>query len=182
MLPPYYLPNVHWWAQAVHQGGVEVGTGLNYEKQTLLSRSLIYTANGVQQLVVPVTHASRHQPVQAATIDYRQRWQQVHTRALQSAYGRCAFWPYYGPDLVTAISQPHDTLPALNLALIHLMAGWLQLPVKVTMFAPQQVQDVELAPYYQPWSGWQPGLSVVDMLLNCGPESRGQLIHARLNP
>lgn len=182
-LPPHYLPSVHWWAQAVQQAGPServlwLSTQVQYEKQTPLSRTQIKTCNGVQTLVIPVRHHSRHQPLALAQPEDAQRWRQVHSRALQSAYGRCAYWEHYGPPLLATLAQA-DTLWALNEGLIQQMATALGLGVQAVAAPPAAIGCYVLPLYFQPFDAHVPGLSGLDLLMNTGPEALRLLLQAR---
>jgi hypothetical protein len=173
VLPPTYLPDIHWFAAAAQAGQVTVGCALPYAKQTALSRTLIKSANGPLLLCAQVTRASRHQPVADAVLSFKEPWHKLHTRAIRSAYGRCAFFEHYGEPLLQLLGNPPQRLLALNMALITLMGGWLQLPIVVLedTIASLDYPLFQVQPYFQPFGPFEPHLSVVDVLMNLGPEA-----------
>ena len=177
LLPPTYLPDIHWFACAVQAQQATVGWGVAYGKQTALSRTQIKSANGPLRLSVQVTRESRHKPIAEALLSFKEPWHKLHARAIASAYGRCAFFDHYGAPLLALLGQPPAKLIDLNMALIALLADWLQLPVVVADTTPVTLDypHYKLAPYFQPFGDFIPHLSVLDVLMNLGPEAVGYL-------
>lgn len=65
----------------------------NYEKQSWRNRFRILSANGPIDLSIPVVKGnSLKMPVSEVRIDYRENWQKIHFRSVESAYRRS---PYY---------------------------------------------------------------------------------------
>jgi hypothetical protein len=110
----------------------------HYEKQTYRNRCHINTAQGWEQLVIPVTskHSSkdgsfRKSNVTEVKIDYSQKWLNVHWRTIESAYRKAPYWEHYADELHWVMHRRHDYLYDLNFELLTLCLKWLALPVAV---------------------------------------------------
>jgi hypothetical protein len=166
----------------------------NYLKQTYRNRCSILTANGQEALSIPVlTGSSKKIPVKEIRIDYSKRWQQVHLRALQSAYKSSAFFEYYFDDIEKVISRKTEYLLDLNLNSLSTILKFIGIstPIAFTKtFEPAADRDYDfrytispkkekpgissLKEYYQVFSnkfGFVGGLSILDLLFNAGPDS-----------
>ncbi len=103
-------------------------------------------------------------------------WWHVHWGAIFSAYGRTPFFEYYADDLMPAFSGDIDSLVELDAAIDRFCRNALGInPREVTLddatSTLPQMRDVE---YYQIWAsryGFTPGLSVLDLIFNMGPEA-----------
>lgn len=100
----------------------------------------------------------------------------VHWGAIFSAYGRTPFFEYYADDLMPAFSGDIESLVELDAAIDRFCRNALGInPREVTLddatSTLPEVRDVE---YYQIWAsryGFTPGLSVLDLIFNMGPEA-----------
>ncbi|MFA5817169.1 MAG: WbqC family protein [Bacteroidales bacterium] len=67
----------------------------NYEKQSWRNRFRILSANGPIDLSIPVIKGnSLKQPIREVRIDYRQNWQKIHFRSVESAYRHSPFYEF----------------------------------------------------------------------------------------
>jgi hypothetical protein len=168
----------------------------HYTKQTYRSRCHILGAGGVQALSVPVVKNHGHKmPIRDVQIDYAERWQQQHWRALTAAYNNSPFFAHYADDLRPLYERRERFLFDLNCTLLEQIIKWLGLSVtiaysvdyqRVTHFdyrysispkcaATQAGGGFQPQPYYQVFGerfGFTPNLSIVDLLFNEGNEAR----------
>jgi hypothetical protein len=163
----------------------------NYHKQTYRNRCMILASNGVHSLSVPVTKGDRLKaPVKDIRIDYSKRWQQVHIRAFTSAYGRSPYFLYYSENIFSILQKNQHFLIDLNhelllecLALLDINkcinytssyepAG-LQTGDYRYSISPKKEQVISSKPYIQVFgeSGFVPGLSIIDLIFNLGPDA-----------
>ena len=128
------------------------------------------------------------------------QWRKVHWNALQSAYSESPFFEYYADDLRPFFEHKYDFLIDFNEAIrqkicelidIHPHIEYTteyvkptansQQPIAFSDFRevihakhPQPDADFEAKPYWQVFQhryGFQPNLSILDLLFCMGPES-----------
>ena len=173
----------------------------NYQKQTYRNRCYILGPQGVQMLQVPVVHGSSW-AIRDVLVDYSTPWVVRTQRALDTAYETAAYYEYYRDGLFAILDSKPSALWDLNLSLIRWCLDRLHLACDLvpttdyiastpedyrSLIHPKHpdtvLQDLGLArPYYQVFrdrmGGFTPGLSVLDLLFNEGPDSAGWLITA----
>lgn len=188
-----YLPPVEYFLKIASPGNILIEKEENYIKQTYRNRCYILSAHGPQLLSVPVYRGSIHKTcLKDIKIDYSKRWQQVHTGAIRSSYGASPFFLHYFEEMERIINQNHQYLIDLNSDLLRLMLGYLRIKKKIVFtdhFIPQgnhpsdfryiikpksSVQSYIPKEYFQVFeerTGFVPGLSIIDLLFNMGPDS-----------
>ena len=167
-----------------------------YQKQSYRNRCYILAGDGVQMLQVPVVHGDSW-AIRDVLVDYSTPWVIRTERALDAAYESSAFYEYFRDEVFAILDSQPERLWDLNMELIGWCLRRLQLPVTLTSTAdfalpdtvtddyrsvvhpkhPDTVlQDLGLArPYYQVFrdrmGGFTPGLSVLDLIFNEGPDA-----------
>ncbi len=191
-----YLPPSEYFASIADYDEVLIEREENYLKQTYRNRCYILSANGIQQLSVPVLLGSFHKtPVRDIRIDYSKRWQQVHLRALMSAYGSSPFFIYYYETIREIIVENHIYLLDLNTELLEVILKMIRLDKKVAYtnvfrpvegnsndlrysISPKQTSKYSPGKYQQVFESGlpvSPKLSILDILFNAGPETKTYL-------
>lgn len=169
----------------------------NYQKQSYRNRCRFYAADGVQTLSFPVVHeGGTHKiPITGIKVDYKKPWVLQHERAIVSAYGTSAYFEYYKDELFAILESHHERLFDLNMALIRFFIDktGIQVDLRLTEDYATQPMMTDLResihpkrpdtvlrelglekPYFQVFSrkyGFQPDLSIMDLLFNEGPDS-----------
>lgn len=175
-----YLGPVGWYA-ALLSGEAEISDGECYRRQTERNRCNIATANGVQQLTVPVTLPSRqssHCMIRDVRISDHGNWQRQHWQALQSAYGMSPFFDYFADDLHPFYEKKWEWLFDYNNEITStvLQLFGVDSTVEVTDSAavhPCSEFSGKVGEYYQTFKrrhGFLDNLSIIDLLCNEGPE------------
>ena len=163
----------------------------NYIKQTYRNRCMILSSNGVLSLSVPVTKGGRVKaPVKDIQIDYSKRWQQVHIRAFTSAYSRSPYFLYYSENILSILQKKQRFLIDLNHELLQECLTLLDMKKCISYtssyepaglqpgdyrysISPKKEQEFSSKPYIQVFgeAGFVPGLSIIDLIFNLGPDS-----------
>jgi hypothetical protein len=194
LLSSAYFPPIYCLALINSAENIFIEKEENYFKQTYRNRCLILSANGPSALSVPVLSGSSGKtPIKDIRIDYSKRWQQVHLKALISAYKSAAFFEYYFEDIEKAIKAKHKYLLDLNMnafETVQMITTILTPVVYTKVFEPVTGKDYDfrytISPkkekpgisyvkkYYQVFShkfGFVPDLSILDLIFNVGPDS-----------
>ena len=165
----------------------------SYRKQSYRNRCYILSPQGPEMLQVPVLHDGARL-ITEIRVDYSTPWVEKTLRSLDTAYYTSAYYEYYRDDLLSIFDTRPATLWQLNQALTEFLlrkTGVAADLIPTTDFSPvvdddwreridpkkpdTVLRDLGLdRPYYQVFSsrhGFTPGLSVVDLLFNEGPDS-----------
>ena len=178
-----YLGNVQWFARLFEGAVIDVGE--HYVKQSWRNRCEIASAGGRLSLTVNVMAGAQRLPVREVRIDYSKRWQHRHVEALRSAYGRAPFFEHYWPVLEPVLRRSPTFLYDLDRELLETLLGLMKsdfVPVFSESYveapgndfrnsiSPKRVSEGFVpVSYWQVFGGWEPDLSVVDLLMCEGP-------------
>ena len=99
ILIPAYLPPISYFKSVINQNKLSICINTNYQKQTFRNRCIIYGANGLHKLTIPITNNSRVKKDKDVTIHNEMQWQKNHWRAIESAYKSSPFFEYYQDEL-----------------------------------------------------------------------------------
>lgn len=191
-----YFPPVAYMAALIQFPEVRIEVKETFPKQTYRNRMEIMTAEGVRTLSVP-TLRNNHSRTEEVRIDYKERWNIIHLRTLDAAYAASPYYQYYRDDIVALLSSHHDRLVDLNTAILE----WLLKKTKTSCiicatddyipatkdnecdyrnaFSPKHLYPTYgFKPYYQVFNDRQsfaPNLSILDLLMNLGGETRNYL-------
>lgn len=191
-----YFPPVEYFMAAAATGHLLIEDSESYVKQSYRNRCRIYACDGILSLTVPVSAQDGNRGIRSVMMDYSKPWLQQHERALVSAYRTSAFFEYYQDDIFTILDSRPQTLFELNTALTVKLLELLGLRCRVS-FSGEYIQEYgpdvldlrdaihpkkavpemfrnRFKSYYQVFSekfGFIPGLSVLDLLFNEGPNA-----------
>ena len=193
-----YFGSVNWYRQLVRaEGDVYIDACENYIKQTSRNRCEIATANGKQILTVPVSippsfrrGMGRGCSIREVLVSEHGNWRHQHWEALKSAYGMSPFFDYYQDDIRPFFDEEvfkannWQRLFDYNLAIMRKMLDLIGVKKEIKLTSlpptPPQGERVVHVPvnvpvhYYQTFQrrhGFIPGLSILDLLFNEGPEA-----------
>lgn len=188
-----YLPPAGYIATISDRDTVILEVMETYRKQTCRNRCTIYGPNGRLNLTIPVEKPhGNHTLTRDVLISRHEPWQRTHWRTIQTAYNNSPFFLYYRDAFEPYFHRSYHYLIDFNQELLLLIAKILRIPLQLAMTSTfSKESDVaddlrdhitgffcgrnrEVPPYTQvfaPAHGYIPGLSVIDLLFNCGPES-----------
>jgi hypothetical protein len=184
-----YMPPVAYMAALMKYPEVLIETQETFPKQTYRNRAIIMTAGGVRTLSVP-TVRNNHSRTEEVGIDYRERWNVIHLRTLEAAYSASPYYLYYKDAIVEILMHRYEKLLELNDTFLHWIISTLKIPCHIkhtedylrhspddyrTLFSPKIPYPTDhFPPYYQVFSDripFTPNLSVIDLMMNLGPEA-----------
>ena len=193
LLSTTYFGPIQWYQKVYRYEQVFIEQHETFAKQTYRNRCLIATAQGVQALTVPVVHDA-HATIRQLRISDHGNWRHLHWQAITSAYGDSPFLEYYEDDLRPFFFERQwEYLLDFNEAICQVMCSLLDISPTIrrtecyephpdcddfrqTISPKHPAADADFTPrpYYQVFSrrhGFLPNLSILDLLLNMGPES-----------
>lgn len=184
LLSSTYFGPVQWYQKLNRCPRVMIEACDSYRKQTYRNRCIIAAEGGPLALTVPVADGLR--------VSDHGRWRHNHWQALQSAYGESPFFEFYEDDLRPLFEPRWELLYDYNEAIRQTLCTLLDIHPCVAFTTeyqpsapddfreviqpkhPQADPDFVPKPYWQVYAhrhGFLPNLSVLDLLLNMGPES-----------
>lgn len=196
-----FFGSVDWYREVVSSGECLINGQDVYRRQTPRNRCDIVGANGVQTLTVPVTMPetakSGRCPMREVLISDHGNWRHVHWQTLASAYGMSPFFDFYADDIRPFFEERKwKYLFDYNLDITRTMLQLLgaeNVDLRVVdksstssshfdnrslQSSPQDSPHSSLHSsqfvYYQTFQrrhGFIPGMSILDLLFNEGPEA-----------
>lgn len=184
VLPSYYLPPVSWFARMLNSDEpILVEQWANYRKQTLHNRCWIDSPNGKLALSVPIdrsTFVGGKCLMKDVQVSEHSDWQRQHWYALESSYFNSPFFEYLQDDFHPIYLKRWKWLMDLNETLVSTCLELLDASSvtlgKTDAYVPTSDDECPLLSreYYQVFKnkhGFQPDLSIIDLIFNMGPES-----------
>lgn len=194
-----YLAPIEYYAKFLVADRIFVEQHDNYAKQTYRNRCTIAAANGPLPLSIPVEHASGAKTaMKDIRIAEHGNWRHLHWNAIVSAYSSSAFFEYYQDDFYPFYHRKFEFLLDFNEGLQQLVLDLLNIDHPTISYTDEYKQSFDKGeldlrevihpkknwresdpnfisvPYYQVFDqkfGFQPNLSIVDLLFNMGNES-----------
>ena len=181
---PQYFGSVGYYATMARYRRVVVDRDLRYDKRfKSVHRCEIADTRGRLMLTVPVSKSSPRRWADATVSDHG-GWWDVHRVSLESAYGRTPFFEYYIDRFLPLVQDTSVSIVDLDCcidAVVRRTLG-LECEVEYAVGDMDAVDDyrrgmypsVADVPYYQVRAdrlGFLPGLSILDLIFNMGPEA-----------
>ena len=194
IFPTAYLPSIEYISLFLKAEDASIELFETYQKQSCRTRTNVMTANGIQTLTIPVIKTNgNHTLTKDIEISYKESWQQIHLRCLESAYRKSAYFDYYFPYFEKIYKQKFNTLVELNEFCLKTILKIMKVKKDYSYTTDfEKIVDendyrislskgtnkIEMKPYYQVFAdrhGFIPNLSIVDLLFNEGPNSINNL-------
>ncbi|KAI9432801.1 WbqC-like protein family-domain-containing protein [Russula earlei] len=189
-----YFGCVNWTSALFTHTDVKIEQCENYQKMSFRNRCVIGGSNGLIHLTIPVQGGrDKKQLLKDTRIDNRERWQQQHWRSIFSCYGRSPFFEFYRDGIEQFFTKEYVFLNDLNTGILHWLVKVLKIPAHISAtesyqlhyppevhdyrnrWLPKNFQQQEAAITYNQVfgneTGFQPNLSVLDILCCEGPET-----------
>ncbi|GHT54292.1 hypothetical protein FACS189451_04410 [Bacteroidia bacterium] len=194
LLSTAYLAPVEYYLQMNTHPQVIIEQHDHYLKQTYRNRCIIASANGLQTLSIPIVKPDAPKcPARDIRIAEHGNWRHLHWNAMVSAYNSTPFFDYYADDFRPFYEKPPHFLFDFNEALRELVSSLLDISPKIsyseqfiteipddmldlreTIHPKKETDLTNFKTYYQVFEkkyGFQPNLSIIDLLFNMGNEA-----------
>jgi WbqC-like protein family len=195
-----YLPPIYSIITLFKGTDIAFPLYLPFRKMSFINRMVIPAANGNTTLSVPLVGGRENRELlKDVRIDNSQGWQVRHWRTITSAYRRSPWFEHYEPGLAPFFETRYEKLADWNLDLM----GWVfhalkhknevtilnerpeAVPELLDRLRPSNFQDavfVKGLPVYgqvfQDRIGFQPNMSIIDLIFNEGNNSRSFIANA----
>ncbi len=196
LLSSTYFGPIQWYQKLNRYDECLIERHESFIKQTYRNRMLIPTTNGPLALTIPTNHDISLSMKDIRISDHA-NWRHVHWNALLSAYGESPFFEYYQDDIRPFYEKKYEFLFDFNMETTAKMIELLDIRPKISvtdeyvLSEERKVKseerkvkseefnspaDAEFAPkrYYQVYEqkhGFQPNMSILDLLFNEGNEA-----------
>lgn len=197
IFPIFYLPPLEFFSQMKQPRELVLMERYeHFQKQTYRNRAVIHSPQGKLALIVPVQKGSKMQiRMKDVKISYDFDWQRLHWRSLQTAYRSSAYFEFYEDDFSVFYHRRWNFLADYNEELLGVILKLLKLNISFSYtetyrevyedfedfrnsIHPKKEGSAGFAHYFQVFedrNGFQPNLSIVDLLFNQGPQSLAYL-------
>jgi hypothetical protein len=201
ILSSAYFAPVQWYQKLNRYENIVIEQHDNFIKQTYRNRCVIATTQGLQALTIPVERPSDARldktQLKDICISDHGNWRHLHWKALLSAYGESPFFEYYADDIHPFFEKKYKFLLDFNMEinakmmeLLDIEKSSLSLSSEYSSYEgdsdtvdfrevirpkhPGEDKEWQPKKYYQVYQqkfGFQPNLSILDLLFNEGNEA-----------
>jgi len=187
--PTYFPPISHW--KHISSNNLQWCINSSYNKQTLTNRTYIDSSNGELMLTVPIKHSGKNVPRKFSEIkiDNSSNWKKTHYKSIKICYQSSPFFEFYEDDISFFYESDYEYLYQLNFASINLVCKWINLEMPKENFNIQEKEFINLiylsntkrtrellekkyTQTFQVSNGFINDLSILDLIFNCGPDSK----------
>ena len=190
---PEYFPPLASMRSLALASAFQMNAESPYVKQTYLNRTRIRTPQGAHWLTIPVKKLPSGTALTEIEIDPSSSWRQDHTKGLVYNYATSPYFEYYEPAIRGLIEADWVFLKDLTEKTTRWCITTLGLAVSevnADFVADSDLKNIDTdenglptpfihPEYRQNFDGFVPGLSVLDLLFNHGPNSKGILLSGR---
>ncbi len=189
-LPLSYFGPIEEFVYLAQNKTVTYESKEHFVKQSYRNRCIIYGANGLLRLTVPLVLKSREKTaMEYVKISYAENWQAHHWKSIKSAYKNSPFFDHYEELLRPLFLKEVDTLKNLNLKILGVVKQCLQLSCETLLnqefkayskndlrlkIHPKKETTLQLPRYIQVFEerhGFHKNLSILDLIFNEGPSA-----------
>ena len=190
IFPLSYFPSILYMALLLRTKEPYIEIYDTHKKQTCRTRCNVLTANGIQTLTVPVVKVNgNHTMTKDIKISYKEPWQHIHKRCLESAYMKSPYFEHYYHFISIIFDNQYKTLHQLNENVLKAILKILKIDKTIRYtsdFEPITSKDdlrnilakcnneYNHPSYYQVFCDrfhFVSNLSILDLVFNEGPES-----------
>lgn len=193
-----YFGTVNYYKMLFKFKYIEFEEYEHYQKGSFRNRTIIPGANGLIPLSVPLQNGRDQRALfRDIKISYKDNWILQHTRALDACYMRAPFYEFYRDNLFALLASQEEYLMDLDRKLIQWVLKILKANLTISFstsylkelspdlqdgrnqLLPNQTnslgEQVQYAQVFEDRIGFQPNMSILDLLFCNGPSSAGLL-------
>ena len=180
-LHSFYFPPIAYFTKIQASQKVYIDETKKFVKKT--NRVYILGSERKEFFTVPILKVHSTTAFNEVCIDYTQKWQVRHFRAMQSNYGKSPYFEHYADEIHELLSHKEKYLYELNRAILVWCMKTLGLSTPIIYqekpnFKIDFIQNLIkqepkiMKPYQQVFGeAFIPNLSILDLIFCCGPHS-----------
>ena len=191
VIHPTYFPNILFFSKILNHNRIFFEINDNYIKQSLRNRTLIYHANGVLKLSVPVKYSSKkNRKFKDIEICNDTNWQKKHFKSIKFAYQSSPYFEFYENSFEKIFKKKEKFLIDINLKSIALLFELIDRKLEYTFtekyneiyngytnsreisnfnFSDKSLSFKKYTQVFKTKFGFKENLSMLDLLFNYGP-------------
>ena len=191
-----YFPVFNWFKNSLLKTNIILVSYESYQKMTFRNRCVVAGSSGLINLSIPLVGGRVQRiPFKDIRICNQENWQLNHWRTITSCYSRSPYFEFYRDSLEPFFLKRADFLFDHNLSILYSLKQVLGFNAEFTVtdqldealtggaiiedlrnkWLPKNFQEDNSAFYYpqvfEDKIGFQPNLSILDLLFNTGPEA-----------
>lgn len=190
-----YLPSIAFFSNLQGKEELILEAQEFFEKQTYRNRCHLLSSQQIEILTVPLQGANKKIKTKDIKIDNSQKWNKKHWRSIQTCYGKSPFFEFFADDFKVIYEKDYKFLWDLNMDLLTICLKITGQKLKITESVSYEknilgnVMDARslihpkkpdyLDQFYKPTAygqsfgnNFEPNLSVIDLLMNEGPNAK----------
>jgi len=190
----HYLPCLEFFTCVLNFDEIILESNEHFAKQSYRNRCYIQGANKTEMLSIPVIDGNKKILMKDIKIDYSQRWETIHWRTINAAYGKSPFFEFFADYFQAIYEKKSIFLWDINLSFLTLCLKLMkqnktisqtevyEKEVKNNVFDARTLinakKGFETNNIYQPISyqqnfgnEFEPNLSIIDLLFCRGNQS-----------
>ena len=195
-----YFPLIENYVDMMNVSNVYFSLDHVFRKSTFRNRMLIADSTGILELSIPIVGGRNCKRIfKEVEIDYKTDWQSLHYKSICTAYGKAPWFSHYQSDLKELYNTQFSTLSSWNLNCIEWVNKKLKIEkqiqfksikpndeseilYRVDFYKPSnynQISTESIISYQQVFqhrNGFHINLSILDMLMNEGPNARNLIL------
>ena len=196
LLPTSYLAPIGYYAILLQNPICEIEQYEYFIKQSIRNRCNIYGANGKLTLSIPKQRKESSKTIiKDIKISYDYPWQKLHWKSITSAYRSSAYFEFYEDFFTPFYHKKEKYLLDFNLKLQKIVFNCLQLEDTsfLSSIYQKETDKIDLRnsdfkiqkqkkyqEVFENNCGFITNLSILDLLLNLGPESSEYLFNVKM--
>lgn len=193
-----YFGSINYINTLFQFSNIEFEAYESFQKMSFRNRMVLAGSNGLVTLSVPLEKGrDQKQPIRDVRISYSLPWQQQHWRTIESCYNRSPFYEFYRDGLEGIFSSRPVYLLDLNRDIQQWLWRVLKVPAGFSETSSYQTQipensldarnrwmpknfqsddaSIRYRQVFEDRIGFQPSLSILDLLFCMGPSAHSLL-------
>lgn len=193
-----YFGSINYINTLFQFSNIEFEVYESFQKMSFRNRMVLAGSNGLVTLSVPLEKGrDQKQPIRDVRISYSLPWQQQHWRTIESCYNRSPFYEFYRDGLERIFSSRPVYLLDLNRDIQQWLWRVLKVPAGFSETSSYQTQipensldarnrwmpknfqsddaSIRYRQVFEDRIGFQPNLSILDLLFCVGPSAHSLL-------